>query len=174
TRRQMRRLQTTRGGASEIGPWSCPMLARRGLRGGGWGNAWPTEVAEGWLPGPTIIVGQRFGRSQLALRSTKGRADGSSPSTWSRSNWKMTSASPLRVSLAFWIRLIQPPRKIRMVQVEDRFALRRGLIGPIRLFGLIGGWGGRNQVGTAVLDAQPVCLAFSFVGGGHLQYRQGY
>src|SRR5215831_13768118 len=64
----MRRWQTTRGGASEIGPWSCPMLARRGLRGGGWGNAWPTEVAEGWLPGPTIIVGQRFGRSQLALQ----------------------------------------------------------------------------------------------------------
>jgi hypothetical protein len=68
------------------------MLARRGLRGGGWGNAWPSEVAEGWLPGPTIIVGQRFGRSQLALRSTEGRADGSSPSRWSRSNWKMTSA----------------------------------------------------------------------------------
>jgi hypothetical protein len=43
------------------------------LRGGGWGNAWPTEVAEGWLPGPTIIIGQRFGRSQLALRSTKDK-----------------------------------------------------------------------------------------------------
>src|ERR1700751_2446725 len=56
----MRRWQTTRGGASEIGPWSCPMLARRGLRDGGWGNAWPTEVAEGWLPGPTIIVGRVF------------------------------------------------------------------------------------------------------------------
>src|SRR5215831_6705836 len=52
----MRRWQTTRGGASEIGPWSCPMLASRGLRGGGWGNAWPTEVAEGWLTALPFLV----------------------------------------------------------------------------------------------------------------------
>src|SRR5438045_3638075 len=34
------------------------------MRGGGWGNAWPTEVAEGWLPGPAFIFGQRLPRSQ--------------------------------------------------------------------------------------------------------------
>jgi hypothetical protein len=33
-------------------------------RSGGWGNAWPTEVAEGWLPGPTIIFAQFAMRSQ--------------------------------------------------------------------------------------------------------------
>src|SRR5580693_721985 len=62
----MRRWQTTRGGASEIGPWSCPMLARRGLRGGGWGNAWPTEVAEG-------VVAWTYDHYRTALRAKSTR-----------------------------------------------------------------------------------------------------
>jgi hypothetical protein len=105
------------------------MLARRGLRGGGWGNAWPTEVAEGWLPGPTIIVGQRFGRSQLALRSTKGRADGSSPSTWSRSNWKMTSAATLS-ALASTADMVRTCWEVRVVPEAEMLTSFDDLISP--------------------------------------------
>src|ERR1700680_5022422 len=41
-------------------PHACP--PRRPLRG--MGQPWPTEVAEGWLPGPAVIFGQPSSRSQ--------------------------------------------------------------------------------------------------------------
>jgi len=40
------------------------MRAAGQMRGGGWGNAWPTAVAEGRLPGPIPILGQRSAGSQ--------------------------------------------------------------------------------------------------------------
>jgi hypothetical protein len=42
------------------------MLARRGLRGGGWGNAWPTEVAEG-------VVAWTYDHCRTALRAKSTR-----------------------------------------------------------------------------------------------------
>ena len=40
------------------------MLARRELRGEGWGNAWPTEVAKGRLPWPALIFRHASAGSQ--------------------------------------------------------------------------------------------------------------
>src|SRR5258707_7518613 len=62
--RQTFQRQTGRDRVSRIRPWQTPCwpagpVARRGM-----GQPWPTEVAEGWLPGPALIFGRRFRRSQ--------------------------------------------------------------------------------------------------------------
>src|ERR1700720_3032768 len=41
-------------------------------RGGGWGNAWPTEVAEGWLPGPVSYLRATAMQSQSNVEQNLG------------------------------------------------------------------------------------------------------
>jgi hypothetical protein len=48
-------------------------------RGGGWGNAWPTEVAEGWLPEPAIIFAQYAMRSQSSGAQNFGLVGSDTP-----------------------------------------------------------------------------------------------
>ena len=48
-------------------------------RGGGWGNAWPTEVAEGWLPEPAVT----FGRPRCKVNRTLNKISGLSVRTLS-------------------------------------------------------------------------------------------
>src|SRR5215470_10261209 len=57
------------------------MLARCACAAVGWGNAWPTEVAKGWLPEPGFIYGDQVrevNRVSRRIRSPRGRRAGNS------------------------------------------------------------------------------------------------
>src|ERR671934_269165 len=40
-----------------MSPWRTPFWPAARSHNGGRGNAWPTEAAKGWLPGPAVILG---------------------------------------------------------------------------------------------------------------------